>query len=89
MLEKYIKILLKKKKKKSVRIIMNVIKNLSEEQKQKLVEYMRNCYLAHKNSLVGHYVDFLKILGQLNIFMSWIEIKKRLKFVMSLKVFLL
>ena len=45
---KDIKIFIKKKKKLSVSIIVSVIKNLSEEQKQKQVRYMRNYHLAHK-----------------------------------------
>ena len=45
---KDIKIFIKKKKKLSVSIIVSVIKNLSEEQKQKQVQYMRNYHFAHK-----------------------------------------
>ena len=44
---KDIETFLKKKKKKSTSIIVNVT-NLSEKQKQKQVEYMRNYYLTDK-----------------------------------------
>ena len=36
-------------------------KNLSKEQKQKLVEYIRNYYITHKKWLLGHFIDILKI----------------------------
>ena len=61
-----LKILLKKKKKKSVSIIMNVIKIFPGNTKKKLIEYRRNYYMAHNKLLLGHSVDFLKILGQLS-----------------------
>ena len=54
---KDIKIFLKKKKKKKRQYHRERNKNLSEEKKQKQVEYMRNYYLAHKNS----FSRFLKI----------------------------
>ena len=38
--------------------------NLSEEQKQRQVEYMRHYYLTHKKQLLDHFIDFLKILAQ-------------------------
>ena len=41
-------------------------KNLSRERNKKLIEYRRNYYIAHNNLLLGHSVDFLKILGQLS-----------------------
>ena len=34
--------------KESVKIIVNVTKNLSEDQKQNLVEHTRNYYIIHK-----------------------------------------
>ena len=50
--EKDLKILLKKEKRK----IHN--KNLSEQQKQKLVEYRRNYYLTHSKQLSRDFLDF-------------------------------
>ena len=44
---KDIKILLKKKKEKKRQCYCERNKNLSEEQKQKLVEYRRNYYITH------------------------------------------
>ena len=32
-------------------------KNLSEKQRQKLLEYMRKYYLAHKKQLIFHFKD--------------------------------
>ena len=49
--EKDIKILMKKKEKKNRQRQHERIKNLSKDQKQKLVEYMRNYYLVHKKLL--------------------------------------
>ena len=37
-----------RRKRKSVKIIVNVTKNLSEDQKQNLVEHTRNYYIIHK-----------------------------------------
>ena len=39
--------------------------NLPEEQKQKLLGYMKNCYLAHKKVTVKSLNKILLILGQL------------------------
>ena len=56
-----IKIFLKNKKKKSVRIFMiGRQQNLSEEEKQKKFEYMRNCYLAHKKYFLAYEKQFFK-----------------------------
>ena len=41
-------------------------KNLSREHKKKLIEYRSKYYMAHNKLLLGHSVDFLKILGQLS-----------------------
>ena len=40
--------------------------NLSEEQKQRLGEYVRNYYKTHNKQLLGHFVEFLKIFEQLH-----------------------
>ena len=50
--EKDLKILLKKEKRKRHN------KNLSEQQKQKLVEYRRNYYLTHSKQLLRDFLDF-------------------------------
>ena len=34
----------------------------------KLVEYRRNHYMTHNKQLLSFFTDFLKILGQLNMF---------------------
>ena len=34
--------------------------NLSEEEKQKKFEYMRNCYLAHKKYFLAYEKQFFK-----------------------------
>ena len=48
-------------------------KSLSEEQKQKLAESGKNYYLAHSKYLLRDLIEFLKILGQLFFFISWIS----------------
>ena len=50
MLQTDIKIFLRKKRKKKHQYHRDRTKNLSEEEKQKKVEYMRNFYLAHKKN---------------------------------------
>ena len=40
-------------------------KNLSEEQKQKVVEYRKNYHIMHNKELLGQVVDFSKIIGLL------------------------
>ena len=50
--EKDLKILLKKEKRKRHN------KNLSEQQKQKLVEYRKNYYLTHSKQLLRDFLDF-------------------------------
>ena len=47
MLVKDIKIFLKKKRKKTVSIVVNAI-NISEDDKQKIAERGRNYYITHK-----------------------------------------
>lgn len=57
-------------------------KNLSDEQKQMLVEYSRNYYMTYNKLLLSHFIDFLKILGQLDFFFHGLVLKymKILKF---------
>ena len=56
------KIFLKKKKKKH-RKPWDRYKNLSEEEKQKKVEYMRTYHLAHKKQ----FLEFYKVVWKLRI----------------------
>ena len=49
---KDIKIFLKKKKKKINNMVMNVSKNLSKDEKQKLVKYKTKYYRMRKNVLL-------------------------------------
>ena len=49
---KGIKVFPKKKKKKSGNMVMNVTKNLLEDQKQKLVEYRKKYHRMRKNTLL-------------------------------------
>ena len=42
-------------------------KNFSVKQKEKKVEYMKNCHLTNKKQLLNCFVDF-RVLGQLNLF---------------------
>ena len=60
------KIFLKEKKDKKLKKVRDRYQNLSEEQKQKLLEYMKKYYLAHM--LFGHFIDIraIKII-------SWIS----------------
>ena len=70
-------------------------RNLSEEKKQKLVEYRKNHYLTH-NKLLRDFLDFLKTLIQLNLFHElMLEIygnsnffKKSFKYFFNIKRFL-
>ena len=48
---KDIKIFLRKKNKKSENMVVNVTKHLSEDEKQKLVEYRKKYYRMRKNAL--------------------------------------
>ena len=56
----------KKKKDKKLKKVRDRYQNLSEEQKQKLLEYMKKYYLAHM--LFGHFIDIRAIK-----FISWIS----------------
>ena len=58
---KDIKIFLKKKKRKKFQHHRDRNKNLSGEEKQKKVEYMRNYYLAHKKTIFGVLQSSLEI----------------------------
>ena len=49
---KDIKIFLKKKKKKINNMVVNVSKNLSKDEKQKLVKYRKEYYRMRKNVLL-------------------------------------
>ena len=64
---KDIKLFLKKKNKNREHD-----KNLTEEQKQRQVEHMRNYYLAHKKQLFGHFFSFVKDPRAIK-FISWIS----------------
>ena len=78
-----------KKKSKKRQYHCKCNNNFSEEQKQKLAEYRRNYHIKPKKELLGHFVDFLKILGQLNFLFHGLVLKvfkKNLKFFMSLKI---
>ena len=50
MLVRDIEIFLEKKKEQKRQYHREYNENLSEEQKQEKIEYMRNYYLAHKNN---------------------------------------
>ena len=50
---KNIKFFLKEKREKKCQDHRECNKNLSKEQKQEQVEYMKNYYLTHKNCLVA------------------------------------
>ena len=47
-----------KNKKKKLLYNHEFNKNLSVEQKQKHIQYMRNYYLAHKKKVLSRFVDF-------------------------------
>ena len=60
---KDIKIFLKKEKRKGKKKVQERYQNLSEKHKEKLLEYMRNYYLAYKKITVYSLEKILLILG--------------------------
>ena len=62
---KDIKVFLKKKKTKERKKVSERYQNVPEEQKQKLLEYMKKIFIYHIKS---NYWVTLKILGQSNLF---------------------